>query len=256
MFMMSFDSALLLLAMSVSAGLVGCFVVMRRMVLAADALSHVALPGIGVALLLHLHPLAGALAALLVGTVLIWGIETRARLATETVIGVVFSGALALGSMLTSGEELIEALLGSSAAFTTWELVLALVAATAVVAFLALRRRMILVSLVSRDIATSMGIKLRWLDLQFMLAFAITIALGLRYLGVLLMGSLVIIPAATAKRLASNLRGMLIMAITIAVASTAIGATVATAVRTETGPPVVLVASTFFLLSLLRKPAL
>src|SRR5690348_6774951 len=103
---MTVESGLLLLAMSTAAGLLGCFVVMRRMVLAADALSHVALPGIGIAVMLQIHPLVGALAALLLGTLFIWGIEERTRLATETVIGVVFSGALAVGALMTSGDEL------------------------------------------------------------------------------------------------------------------------------------------------------
>ena len=51
-----------------AAGLVGCFAVMRRMTLAADAISHIALPGIGVAILLRLHPILGGVAALLIGT--------------------------------------------------------------------------------------------------------------------------------------------------------------------------------------------
>ena len=55
------ETLLLLVAMAAAAGTLGCFVVMRRMVLAADALAHVALPGIGVALLVHVHPFAGAL---------------------------------------------------------------------------------------------------------------------------------------------------------------------------------------------------
>jgi ABC-type Mn2+/Zn2+ transport system permease subunit len=251
---MTIESVLLLVAMSVAAGLMGCFVIMRRMVLAADALSHVALPGIGVALLLQLHPLAGALAALLLGTVLIWGLERRALLATETVIGVVFSAALALGSMMTSGDELIHALLGKPTQLAVWELTIALGAAAGVIVFLAVRRREILVSLVSRDIATAMGISLRSLDLQFLLAFAVTVALGLRYLGVLLMGSLVIIPAATARRLAVNLRGLVVVAVSVAVVSTLVGAWIGTALGRETGPPIVLIAAAFFLLSLLKKP--
>jgi ABC-type Mn2+/Zn2+ transport system permease subunit len=251
---MTIESVLLLLAMSVAAGLMGCFVVMRRMVLAADALSHVALPGIGVALLLQLHPLAGALAALLLGTVLIWGIERRALLATETVIGVVFSAALALGSMMTSGDELIHALLGKPTHLAAWELTIALGAAAGVIVFLAVRRREILVSLVSRDIATAMGISVRSLDLQFLLAFAVTVALGLRYLGVLLMGSLVIIPAATARRLAANLRGLVVVAVSVAIVSTLAGAWIGTALGRETGPPIVLIAAAFFLLSLFKAP--
>ena len=58
------ESVVVLVAMSTAAGVLGCFVAMRRMVLASDALSHVALPGIGAALLLGIHPLAGGMAAL------------------------------------------------------------------------------------------------------------------------------------------------------------------------------------------------
>src|SRR3989304_3334400 len=94
------------LAMALAAGLVGCFAVMRRMTLASDAIAHVALPGIGVALALQLNPLLGGLAALLLGTLLIWALEHKTRIPTEALIGVVFSAALAIGSMLTSGEEL------------------------------------------------------------------------------------------------------------------------------------------------------
>lgn len=253
--MTAVESGLLLLAMSTAAGLLGCFVVMRRMVLAADALSHVALPGIGIAVLLHVHPFAGALAALLLGTLLIWGIEERARLATETVIGVVFSGALAVGSLMTSGDELIHALLGKPTELAPWELLLALAGAAGVIAFLGLRRRELLISLVSRDIAASLGIRLRWLDLQFMLAFAVTVALGLRYLGVLLMGSLVIIPAATGKRLARDLRGMVLVALSVAVFSTGSGTWAGTVLGRETGPPIVIIAAACFLLSLLKRPA-
>ncbi|HUO64776.1 MAG TPA: metal ABC transporter permease [Terriglobales bacterium] len=246
------ESGVMLLAASAAAGLLGSFVVLRRMVLAADALSHVALPGIGLALLLKVNPLAGAVFALLVGTLLIWGVERRARLATETIIGVVFSAALALGSLMTSGEELIHALLGKPTELAAWELALGLAAATGVIVFLVVRRNEILVSIVSRDIARSMGISTAWLDLQFMLAFAVTVAVGVRYLGVLLMGSLVIIPAATAKQVAGNLRTMMLVAVFVAVASTVVGASIGAALGRETGPPIVLVAAAFFLVGLLR----
>ena len=62
---MSIEALALSATMALAAGLVGCFAVMRRMALAGDALSHVALPGIGVALALHIHPLFGAVAMLL-----------------------------------------------------------------------------------------------------------------------------------------------------------------------------------------------
>src|SRR4029079_11135427 len=108
---MSIEALALSATMALAAGLVGCFAVMRRMTLAADALSHVALPGIGIALALHIHPIFGAAAMLGFGALTVWALENQTRLSTETIIGVVFSVALAAGSLMTSGDELVASLL-------------------------------------------------------------------------------------------------------------------------------------------------
>lgn len=71
----------------------------------------------------------------MVGTLLVWALEHKSRLPTEAVIGVLFSAALAIGSMLTSGEELIEALFGAPSAVGPWESLLGLGAALLVIAF-------------------------------------------------------------------------------------------------------------------------
>ena len=101
---MNTNGVLVAASMALAAGLLGSFVLLRRMTLAADALSHVALPGIGVAILLRIDPLIGAAAALLAAAVLIWALQRRTRLSTDAVIGVVFAAALATGALLTSGE--------------------------------------------------------------------------------------------------------------------------------------------------------
>src|SRR5882672_4740684 len=130
---MSIEALALSATMALAAGLVGCFAVMRRMALAGDALSHVALPGIGVALALHLHPVFGAVAMLFFGALIVWTLEDRSRLATETIIGVIFSAALAVGSLFTSGEDLIEALFGGdTGAVSRLEVGFGLIAAAAV----------------------------------------------------------------------------------------------------------------------------
>ena len=244
------------IAMGVAAGLVGCFAVMRRMALASDAMSHVALPGIGLALVFHLNPLLGGLAALVVGTLLIWGLERQTRISTETVIGVVFSLALALGSMLATGDELVDALLGAPGTLGGWELALGLAGAAAVVAFTVSQRHRLLVALVSRDIARTSGVHVERLELLYLLAFSLTVALGLRYLGVLLMGSLVIIPAATAKHLARSLDAMLAIAVAVAVAATLAGEGLAAAIHRPTGPVIIAMAAGMFFASLLlrRRP--
>ncbi len=250
---MTTETLLLSVAMAVAAGLIGCFAVMRRMALAADALSHVALPGIGVAIALQIHPLFGAVAMLFFGALLVWALEERTRAATETVIGVVFSAALAVGSLMTSGEDLIDALFGGPGVLTPPEVVFGFVAAIGIIVFTITRRNSLIVTLVSPDVARTAGINVSRLNLLYLQMFALTIALGLRYLGVLLMGALIIIPAATAKRLASNLSGMLYIAVAVAVVATVLGTWIATWLHRETGPLIVTVAASAFLVSLVRR---
>ncbi len=247
---MDIRALLVCAAMAVAAGLVGCFAVMRKMTLAADAFSHVALPGIGIALALKLNPLLGALAALLAGSLLIWVIEGKTRLSTEAITGVVFSVALAAGALTATGEELIDALFGAPGRMSIPEMVFGLAAALAVTGFVLAMRDRLLISLVSSEVAIAAGIGARGLQLGFLLAFAITVALGMRYLGVLLMGSLIIIPATIAKRLARGIDGMFTVAIAAALAATLLGDGVAAWTHRPSGPVIVVIAGALFFLSL------
>ena len=239
--------------MAVAAGLVGCFAVMRRMTLAADAFSHVALPGIGLALVLKLNPLIGALVALLAGAVMIWAIEGRTKISTEAITGVVFSVALAIGALSATGEELIDALFGTPGSMTTVETIFGLVAAFAVTGFILIARDRLLVSLVSGELAIASGVRVASLQLAFLIAFAVTVALGMRYLGVLLMGSLIIIPAVVAKRIARSIDGMFATAIGAALLSTLLGSWIATVEQRPSGPVIVAIAGGLFFLSLLKS---
>ncbi|WP_242336171.1 MULTISPECIES: metal ABC transporter permease [Anaeromyxobacter] len=250
---MQWTGLTLSIGMAVAAGLVGCFALMRRMALASDAMSHVALPGIGLALVFHFHPVLGGLAALFAGTLLVWGLERQTRSSTETVIGVVFSLALALGSMLATGDELVDALLGAPGTLGGWELALGLAGAAAVVAFVLTQRNRLVITLVSADIARTSGIRVARLELLFLLAFALTVALGLRYLGVLLMGSLVIIPAATAKHLARTLDQMFAISVGVAVTSTLAGELLASRLHRATGPVIISIAAGMFLVALVVR---
>lgn len=252
---MTTESLLLSVAMAVAAGLVGSFAVMRRMSLAADPLSHVALPGIGIALALHIHPIFGAVIALAFGALLVWVVEERGGATTESVIGVVFSAALAIGSIMTTGEDLIEALFGGAGALTWSEKIFGLLVAIAIVLFIIVFRNSLVIMMVSPDIARTAGINVRRFDLLYLECFALTIALGLRYLGVLLMGALIIIPAATSKRLSHDLKSMLWFSVMLSVISTTLGSGIAVHIHREAGPIIVLVATALFLLSLIPRPA-
>jgi ABC-type Mn2+/Zn2+ transport system permease subunit len=252
---MTIESLVLAVAMAVAAGLVGCYAVMRRMTLASDALSHVALPGIGIALALRLNPVLGAAAMLFFGAVLVWALEERSRLATETTIGVVFSAALAAGSLMASGEDLIDALFGGPGLLGRTETAFGFAAALVIVAVMVRQRNALVVAMISPELARSAGVNVRRLNLLYLMTFALTIALGLRYLGVLLMGALIIIPAATAKRVARDLNGMLTTAVVSAVLSTLAGTWLAGRTHHDTGPLIVLVAAALFVVSLTRPPS-
>jgi zinc transport system permease protein len=247
---MTLSGLLLSVGMAVAAGLVGCFAVMRRMALASDAMSHVALPGIGLAVAFHVHPLLGGVAALLAGTALVWGLERRTRIPTETIIGVVFSLALALGSMLATGEELIDALLGSPGELQPWELVAGLGGVALVAAFVLTQRSRLVLAQVSSDMARTAGVPVARLELAYLVAFSLTVALGLRFLGVLLMGSLIIIPAATAKLIARSLDEMLAVSVVCAVVSTLAGEALAARLDRPTGPVIIALAAALFFISL------
>jgi ABC-type Mn2+/Zn2+ transport system permease subunit len=248
------EAILIPMAAAAAAGLIGSFAVMRRMVLAGDALSHVALPGIGIALAIHVHPLLGAVTMLCFGALLVWALEDRTRVATETVVGVVFSAALAIGTMLASGDELLEALLGRRDALSWQEAAFGLVATSIVVTFVLRRRHHLVVMLVSRDLARTAGINVRLLDFLYLQAFALSVAFGLRYLGVLLMGSLIIIPAATAKRLSRNLTMLLTLAASLGAGATGLGMVLSSWLHREPGPIIVIISTVMFVSTVVRRP--
>ncbi len=250
---MALDAIVLSIAMAAAAGLVGCFAVMRRMALSADALSHVALPGIGLALALQVDSMLGAVVMLSFGALLVWVLESRSGLATETVIGVVFSAALAVGAMIASGERLMDALFGGLGTVAPIEVALGLLGTAVVVVVILKQKHALVLALVSPDIARTAGVNVRRLNLVFLELFALTIALGLRYLGVLLMGSLVIIPAATAKRLSRNLNQLLATSALLAIGTTVVGLGIATRLHREPGPMIVAVGAIVFLAPLAQR---
>src|SRR3989344_100573 len=95
---------------SSAASLLGTFAILKRMSLVGDALSHVALPGIALAIFLKINPFFGALAFLFFSIIGIWLLEYRSKLSLDTIVGVFFTASLALGAIFIPDLELIEAL--------------------------------------------------------------------------------------------------------------------------------------------------
>src|SRR3989338_7338426 len=100
------------------AGYVGSFMVLRRMSLVGDAMSHVALPGIAIALLFNFNPFLGAAAFLFMAVFGIWILENKTTLSTDTIVGIFFTTAIAIGALITPEQELLEALFGDISKLT------------------------------------------------------------------------------------------------------------------------------------------
>src|SRR3989338_3112298 len=98
-----------------AAGYLGSLMATKKMSLAGDVLSHVALPGIGFGLLLGLNISLGALASLIIGVLIIWLLGMKTSLSSELLTGVVFVISLAIGFIVVPDHELLEALFGDIA---------------------------------------------------------------------------------------------------------------------------------------------
>ena len=256
-------SIVLVLLTALAAGLVGSFALMKRMSLAGDVISHIALPGLGIALLFKFNPLLGAAATLLLGTLLIWKLQLGKTLTTEVAIGVIFTAALAIGTLVTPSEDLIEALFGGFQSLTLPWFLLGVLAVSVIIMFIYFFRHKLILALFSPELAAATGVNVPRLDLYYLLIFSLTVLLGLRFLGALLVGALIIIPAAIGRQLTHTLGAFLAASSAASVASVAIGYLVTryyshlklgpVALNLSLGPAIVSVATILFMLSLLRK---
>ncbi len=246
----------LALLFAVAAGLVGSFALMRRMLLASDVISHVALPGLSLAFLFGFNPLLGGAVTLLLGTLLIWQLQKKTALATEAMIGVVFAGSIAVGAVLTPKEDLVEALFGRFQELSLPAFVIGSAAVIVVIAVIFRFKEEFILGLFSPELAAATGVKLDKLNLYFLLVFSLSVLVGLRFLGALLAGSLIIIPATTGRRLTNDLPQFLFVSCLASIVAVGSGFAITHYLlpQSSPGPVVVIISAALFLLSLLKKP--
>ncbi|MBI2042243.1 MAG: metal ABC transporter permease [Candidatus Nealsonbacteria bacterium] len=236
-----------------AAGYLGSLMLTKRMALVGDALGHVALPGMGLALLLGLDTSFGAFFFLLLGIFLIWLFEMRTSLPTEALVGVVFVASLAAGFLIVPEPELLEALFGDISDVSLG-MALASVLFSALIFFIIKRvySGLILAS-ISGDLAKSEGINVQRQNFIYLFLIAALVALGVKIVGTLLVGALVIIPAATARNLSTNLREYVFWSIAFGIISCFLGALLYIYTGLPAGPMIILVSTFFFLISLVLK---
>ena len=225
---------------------------MKRMLLAGDVISHIALPGLGLAFLFHVNPLVGGGATLLLGTLLIWHLQKRTGLATENIIGVVFAASLGIGAAVTPDDDIIEALFGSNRPISRFAFFLGLLAVLLVIAGIWKLRDQLILTLFSPELATATGVNVSRTSLCFLLLFSLTILVGLRFMGSLLTGSLIILPAAIARRVTNRMSHFLLASAVASIFSTVMGLLLSTFAfpKFGLGPSIVMVAALLFAVTL------
>ncbi|MEX2090774.1 MAG: metal ABC transporter permease [Candidatus Paceibacterota bacterium] len=235
------------------AGYLGSFMILKRMSLVGDVISHVALPGIAIALLFEVNPFFGAFGTLFLAILGIWMLERKTEIPSETLVGIFFALSLAVGILITPEPELLEALFGDIAKITLADAFIT-VGLTALMFFIVAKiYRGLTLSVISKELAQSMGVNVSRISLLFLLMVALIVALGLKVTGTFLMGALVIVPAAAAKNVSLNMSRYTTLSGVFGALSGLIGIFIATHFNLHPGPIVVLTSGVIFLATLLFK---
>lgn len=237
------------LFVGVASGSIGPFILLKRMALVGDALSHVALPGIALAIIYHLDPFYGVIVFLIAAAFLIFWLEGRSRVPPDAIVGLLFTASLAVGILMIPNADVIESLFGAFPVLSLPLLLTILLAAAVLSALCFLLAKRFLFLIVSPDLARVHGLGRRY-DLALLLVFAMIVALGIKLVGTLLMGALTIIPASIAKNLAQSMRHYVILSAILGGAISVIGVWLAESFRFLPGPAIVLLGVGTFVLSL------
>jgi ABC-type Mn2+/Zn2+ transport system permease subunit len=236
-----------------ASGFLGSFMVLKRMSLVGDALSHVALPGIAIALTFGVNPMLGALVALVIATFGIWYLSEHSEVYPEALVGVFFTASLSIGLLLTPEPDLLEALFGNIDKIDIFDGVMVLIGAILIFVVTAAISKKLLLGVVSEDLAKSQKVNVKNINLIYLLLVALVVALGVKFLGTLLTGAMVIIPAVTAKNLARSIRSFHYLSVGFGVLVSVVGIMIAKYFGISSGPAVVLTSVIIFVLSYIFK---
>lgn len=255
--------------LGVCCGLLGGFIVVRKMALMGDTLSHAVLPGVAVGFLWNMtkDPLAiliGATVAGLLGTMLVGLIRQTTRLKEDTALGLVLASFFAVGACLvtmiqrlpTGNKSGIDKFLfGQAAAISGEDVVLMSVVTVLALGAVALLYKEFLVLSFDAGFARASGFPVAWLHHGLMLLLALAVVIALQAVGAVLVSAMLITPAAAAYLLTDRLHRMLALAMVFGVVAGVLGAFFSFVGRNlPTGPLMVIAASTVFLGAFLFGP--
>ncbi|WP_105102652.1 iron chelate uptake ABC transporter family permease subunit [Microbulbifer pacificus] len=240
------------LLVALVSGPLGCFAVWRRMAYFGDTLAHSALLGVTLGFVLHIQPtLAVGASSCLLALLLVY-FHRHQNLSVDTLLGILSHSMLALGivtvSLLNINVDLLSLLLGDLLSVSGRDLLL-MAAAAAVIALLLWRLwPKLLAFTLHEELAAVEGVKIERVRLALMLMLALLIAIAMKVVGVLLITALLIIPAATARRISSTPEQMAGFAALIGCVSVLLGLAASVIWDSPAGPSIVLAAGILFLL--------
>ena len=235
------------------AGPLGCFMVWRRMAYFGDTVAHSSLLGVALGLLLGVNIMFGVFAAGFAVALVLSGFLKDKRLSGDTLLGTLSHASLSLGVIVISlmtwlRVDLLGYLFGDILAVSLVDLLWIYGGGALAIAFLVWFWRPLLAVTVDQELAQAEGINPSRYELLLMLLIAAVIALAMKIVGVLLVTSLLIIPAAAARSLSRTPEQMALMSALIGILSVLIGLASSFQFDTPSGPSIVLAAVLLFIL--------
>jgi manganese/iron transport system permease protein len=241
--------------------IVGTYLIVQRLALLGDAISHSVLPGLAISFLLGGNIFIGAFIAGTLSTVLINLIRSRSNLKEDAAMGIVFSAFFALGITLITviqkdnKIDLNHFLFGNILSVSFDDARDTAIIASIVIAVVILLYKELLFYTFDKLGAQAVGLPVNLLDLSLMMLIGLTIVASLKAVGVILVLSLLITPAATAYLLVTRLHHMMFVGVGIGVLSSITGMYLSYFYNLPSGPAIVLVASAIFILAFLFSPS-
>ncbi len=238
---------------AVIAAPLGCFVVWRRMAYFGDATAHAAILGVALALAFEASIFVGALALALFMAISVSGLRGRGY-PMDTLLGVLAHSSLALGLVAISLVSTVRVditayLFGDILTVTKADLLMIWLGVALIAALLIWRWQRLLIATVNEEMAQAAGVNPKSEQWVLTIALAIVVAVAIKVVGALLIGALLLIPAAAARRFASTPEIMAMIAALVGVVSALVGLAASWFWDTPTGPSIVCVSAVLFLFS-------
>lgn len=240
---------------------VGCYLMVQRLALLGDAISHSVLPGLVIAYMVGMDIFLGAFIAGILSTVIIAWIHTQTQIKEDAAMGIVFSAFFALGVTLITVVQkdnkidLNHFLFGNILSVTPREVLNTLGITILVLVVIVLLYKELMLYTFDPVGAQAAGLPTHLLNFGLMVLIALTIVASLKAVGVILVLAMLITPGATAYLLVYRLHRMMILGAMIGVLSSITGMYLSYFYDLPSGPAIVLVAFMFFLVALLFSPS-